>query len=164
VIGHVRRAHGVRGGVRARATGPTLATLAAGAAVRLAPPQGPPRRVTLAAPPGGAAPDLVLAFAEVATREEAAGLAGAEILVPAGALAPLEDPDTHYVRDLVGFAVEAGGAPLGRVADVIPAPANDVLRILGPSGEVLVPFTADAVVEVDRGARRLRVRPDLLEG
>lgn len=157
------RAHGVRGAVRARATGPTLAALAAGAEVELTPAGGPARRLGLAAAPEAAGRDLVLAFAGVTTREQAAALAGAAIAVAATALAPLAEPDTHYVRDLLGLAVEADGRTLGEVVDVLPGPANDVLVLAGPEGELLVPFNADAVLEVDPTARRLRVRPDLFD-
>jgi 16S rRNA processing protein RimM len=160
VIGLVGRPHGVRGAVRARATGPTLATLAAGDAVDVRPPDGRPRRLALAAVAGtGERP--ILSFAGVETREQAAALAGAEIVVEPGRVAPLDDPDTFYVRDLVGCEVLLGERPAGPVTAVHPAPANDVLEVSGPEGPLLVPFTADAVRELDLEARRIVVRPDL---
>jgi ribosomal 30S subunit maturation factor RimM len=60
--------------------------------------------------------------------------------------------------------VEAGGRALGTVREVIPGPANDVLEVDGGEGPVLVPFTADAVIKLDRAGRRLALRPDLLDG
>ncbi|MDX6554662.1 MAG: rRNA processing protein RimM [Miltoncostaeaceae bacterium] len=151
----------MRGAIRARPTGPTLETLELGAEVEVGPADGPRRRLVLEArtanPPG-----LILSFAGVTTREQAAELAGGAIQVPADRLPPLADPDTLYVRELVGFAVEAGGRPLGTVRSVIPGPANDVLEVAGEGEPVLVPFTADAVTAIDRAARRIALRPDLL--
>ena len=161
MIGQVLRPHGVRGAVRARATGPTLEALELGTEVEVGPADGPRRRLAIetrsAAPPG-----LILRFAGVGTREQAKELAGQPIQAPEGLLPALEDPDTLYVRELVGYAVAAGGRELGLVRDVIPGPANDVLEVAGEGGPLLVPFTADAVVAIDRARRRLTLRPDLL--
>ena len=44
------------------------------------------------------------------------------------------------------------------------APANDVLEVSGADGDLLVPFTADAIVELDLASRRIVVRADLLTG
>jgi 16S rRNA processing protein RimM len=57
-----------------------------------------------------------------------------------------DDPDSYYVFELVGLAVEEeGGRALGTVADVTPGPANDVLEL--DSGLL-------------RHRRRPRARPD----
>src|SRR5688572_30763090 len=114
LIGHVARPHGVGGAVRVRPTGPTLETLEPGAEVEVGPADGPRRRLTLEARTG-TPPGLILSFAGVTTREQAAELTGGAIQVPAERLPALEDPDTLYVRELVGFAVDAGGRPLGTV-------------------------------------------------
>jgi 16S rRNA processing protein RimM len=160
VIGHVQRPHGVLGAVRARPTGPTLAELAPGTEVEVGPADGPRRRLTLASR-SGEPPTVILSFDGVESREDAVALAGSAIRVSAERLPPLADPDTLYVRDLIGFTVDAGPRRLGAVTDVIPGPANDVLEVVGDGGAVLVPFTADAVVDVDRPGRNLTVRPDL---
>ena len=161
VIGQVLRPHGVGGAVRARATGPTLETIALGTEVEVGPADGPRRRLAIEAR-APAPPGLILRFAGVATREHAKELAGQPIQVPEALLPPLDDPDTLYVRDLIGFAVESGGRRLGTVRDVLPGPANDVLEVGGDGDPVLVPFTADAVVAIDRAGRRIALRPDLL--
>jgi 16S rRNA processing protein RimM len=55
--------------------------------------------------------------------------------------------DAYYVFQLVGLAVEEeGGRPLGRVADVVPAPANDVLEL---DTGLALPLVEDCVREVD---------------
>ena len=40
-------------------------------------------------------------------------------------------------------------------------PANDVLEVSGDAGVLLVPFTADAVADLDLPSRRIVVREDL---
>ncbi|MGD9696924.1 MAG: ribosome maturation factor RimM [Thermoleophilia bacterium] len=162
LIGELGRPHGVRGGIRARATGATLATLRAGDEVELRPRGGAPRTLRLAAL-GGDGDRPILAFDGVPTREAAAELVGATIHVDAGRVAPIRDPDTFYVTDLIGCAVLLGDRPVGKVAEVQAAPANDVIAVDGPDGRLLVPFTADAVVAVDLRARRIAVRADLFE-
>ena len=54
---------------------------------------------------------------------------GARLEVPRAVLPPL-GPDTYYVFELQGLeVVEEGGERLGRVRDVVPYPANDVLEL-----------------------------------
>jgi len=79
---------------------------------------------------------------------------GAALEVPREALPPPAD-DSYYVFQLVGLeVVEEGGAPLGRVADVVPGVANDVLEL--DSGLAL-PLVEACVQEVDLEAGRILV-------
>jgi 16S rRNA processing protein RimM len=79
---------------------------------------------------------------------------GAVLEVPRDAL-PLPKEDSYYVFQLVGLdVVEEGGAPLGRVADVAPGVANDVLEL--DSGLAL-PLVEACVLEVDLDGRRIQV-------
>ena len=81
---------------------------------------------------------------------------GAELAVPVSALPP-PAPDAFYVFQLVGLAVEEeGGRPLGRVRDIGPGVANDVLEL--DSG-LLLPMHEDCVREVDLDAGRIVVAP-----
>lgn len=160
VVGRLGRPHGVAGALHARATGPTLATLAVGERVwvRVA---GAEREHAIAERAG--APDrLRLRFDGVASRDDAQSLAGCELLVDAGRIAPISEPDTFFVTDLVGCAVFAGDGRIGRVREVHAGPANDALEVEGADASVLVPFTADAVIELDVPGRRIVIRPDLL--
>ena len=71
---------------------------------------------------------------------------GATLGVPRAAL-PDPEPDSYYVFQLVGLAVEEeGGRALGVVADVENAPANDVLVL--DSG-ALLPLVDSCVLEID---------------
>ena len=160
VIGVIGRPHGVRGSVHAKPTGATLAALTVGEAVDAHAEGAPPRRLVLAARAG--TPERpILSFEGVATREDAAALAGATIRVAEGRVAAPDDPDTYFVRDLVGCDVLVGARAVGTVTAVHDTPANDVLEVSGDAGVLLVPFTADAVADLDLPSRRIVVREDL---
>ena len=81
---------------------------------------------------------------------------GAALEIPREAL-PEPEPGKWYVFQLVGLSVEEdGGRLLGRVADIEPWPANDVLVLEG--GEML-PLVDACVLEVDLDAGRILVAP-----
>jgi 16S rRNA processing protein RimM len=76
-------------------------------------------------------------------------------------LPPADDADSYYVFELVGLAVEEeGGRALGRVAEVVPAPANDVLEL--DSG-IALPLVAACVTDVDLERGRILVAPGFAE-
>jgi 16S rRNA processing protein RimM len=80
---------------------------------------------------------------------------GATLAVPRAELPPPDDEDSFYVFQLVGLAVEEeGGRLLGRVADVLEYPANDVLEL--DSGFSL-PLVAACVRKVDLDGGRIVV-------
>jgi 16S rRNA processing protein RimM len=161
VIAHLGRAHGVSGEIAARPTGPTLGALEPGAPVVVRGREGAERAVRLAGRRGDPARPI-LAFEGVETREQAAPLAGGVLLVGPEVLPPLDDPDTLYVRELIGYRVLAGERALGAVTQVHAGPANDALEVASEDGPLLIPFTADAVLELDRPGRRVVIRADLL--
>jgi 16S rRNA processing protein RimM len=81
---------------------------------------------------------------------------GTALEVPVSEL-PQPEEDTYYVFQLVGLdVVEEGGRGLGRVRDVAPYAANDVLEL--DSG-VLLPLVEDCIREVDLDAGRIVVAP-----
>jgi 16S rRNA processing protein RimM len=70
---------------------------------------------------------------------------------------PAPEDDSFYVTDLIGLeAVEQDGSVLGRVTEVSPGMANDVIEL--DSGLAL-PFVAACVLEVDLDGRRIVVAP-----
>jgi 16S rRNA processing protein RimM len=163
VIGWIGRPHGLGGEVRTRPTGATMPALRPGQPVEVHPRDGEPRRMVVASR-SGTDDRPILSFEGVETRDEALTLAGATVAVEPGAVASLPDPDTFYVRDLMGCEVLLGARPAGTVVEVHATPANDVLEVSGADGDLLVPFTADAIVELDVASRRIVVRADLLSG
>lgn len=79
---------------------------------------------------------------------------GAELAIPR-ALLPEPEPDAYYIFQLVGLEVEEeGGRRLGAVADVMDAPANDVLEL---DTGLLLPLVEDCVRSVDLAAGRILV-------
>jgi 16S rRNA processing protein RimM len=81
---------------------------------------------------------------------------GAELEVPRASLPPAEE-GSYYVFQLVGLAVvEEGGRELGRVAEVAPGVANDVLEL--DTGQAL-PMVEDCVRAIDLDGGRIVVAP-----
>ena len=81
---------------------------------------------------------------------------GAELAIPKSELPPPEE-GSYYEFQLIGLEVEEeGGRPLGRVAAVLPGPANDVLEL--DSG-LLLPLVEACVREVDLGEGRILIAP-----
>ena len=79
---------------------------------------------------------------------------GAPLEIDAAELPPPDD-DSYYVFQLVGLEVEEeGGRALGRVADVAPGVANDVLEL--DSG-VALPLVDACIREVDLARGRILV-------
>lgn len=81
-----------------------------------------------------------------ASREEAQALLGRELFASGGEL----DELPHYrVGDLLGRPVHTvSGRPLGEVADVLEAPAHELLQVRTPAGgELLIPLVRELVWE-----------------
>lgn len=70
-----------------------------------------------------------------------------------------EESDAWYDHQLIGLRVVRDGVDVGRVARVDHLPAQDLLAIETPSGEVLVPFVAALVPTVDIAAGTVTVTP-----
>jgi 16S rRNA processing protein RimM len=85
---------------------------------------------------------------------------GASLAVPRASLPPLAE-DEYYTFQLVGLPVEEeGGRFLGRVADVVDYPANDVLEL--DSG-VSLPLVGACVRQVDVEGGRIVVAAGFAE-
>ncbi|RUQ97681.1 ribosome maturation factor RimM [Labedella endophytica] len=70
-----------------------------------------------------------------------------------------EEENAWYDHQLVGLRVLDGDDEVGRVARVDHFPAQDLLVVTTPSGEVLVPFVAAIVPSVDVVAGTVTVTP-----
>ncbi|HKL77292.1 MAG TPA: ribosome maturation factor RimM [Gammaproteobacteria bacterium] len=107
-------------------------------------------------------PRLVARLEGIEGRDQARALLGVALQVPRDALGQPED-DAFFWTDLVGLAVTTlDGVALGEVIDLLETGANDVLVVAGADRERLIPFTAEAVPEVDleRGQIRVDWDPD----
>ena len=107
---------------------------------------------------------LLLSLEGVADRDAAEGLRGAWLSIPAAAARPLE-PDEFWPHQLVGLAVvDRQGRRRGRVADVVPGAAHDLLAVELTGGDsALVPAVAALVtVELEAGRVLVDAVPGLL--
>jgi 16S rRNA processing protein RimM len=101
----------------------------------------------------------VVGFEGFSSIEAVERLAGLELRVPEDALQTL-DAGLYYQHQLVGCAVETvGGERIGDVSRVDGGAGGSVLAVRGARGEVLIPFAEHICVEIDVGARRIRVDP-----
>jgi len=99
----------------------------------------------------------VIALEGIDSIEAAGALAGTQLKVPAETLGELPS-GTYYRHDLVGCEVQdTEGRVIGEVAAVEGPIEGSRLVINAPHGEVLIPLVAAICVEVDPGARRIRV-------
>jgi 16S rRNA processing protein RimM len=73
---------------------------------------------------------------------------------------PPAEEDEFYLADLVGMeARDRDGHALGRVAHVHDYGAGASLELAGNGSPLIVPFTREAVPEIDLAARRLVIAP-----
>ena len=145
-VGRVGRPHGLDGGFVVDDASETPERFAPGARLYLG---RKPAEVVETKRAGGR---LVVRLDRPAPR-------GAELELPVEALPPPED-GSYYAFQLAGLAVEEeGGRPLGRVAEIEPGVANDVVRL--ESGDAL-PLVEDCVRVIDLEAGRIVVAPGFL--
>jgi 16S rRNA processing protein RimM len=106
---------------------------------------------------GGRVP--VLSLEGVSDRQAAEALAGRYLEVEAEGL-----PEGNwYWHQIVGLRVaDEAGIELGTVVEVFRAGENEVYRIEGPAGEVLIPALRHVVrlIDVDAGAMTVRWDPE----
>ena len=118
-------------------------------------------------PVGRNAGRIVLHFAGVSSIEGAAALAGKEVIIRVSDRLPLED-GAVYVSDLIGASVLDNDVAVGAIRDVLfPATpdgsrkleeAAPILSVSSAAGdEVLIPFAAAYVVEIDLPGRTVRM-------
>ncbi len=85
----------------------------------------------------------VLKFAGIDSISDAERLRAAWVLVDRKDAVPLEQGE-YYDHDLIGCrVVDAAGAVLGTVREILKTAGNAVLVVDGPDGEVLIPAVGD---------------------
>jgi 16S rRNA processing protein RimM len=140
-VGRAGRPHGLDGAFVVEQASGVPERFAVGATVLAA---GEPARVVSSKRSGGR---LVVRLDRPVER-------GTLLEIAQDALPPTE-PDSYYVFRLIGLAVEEErGRPLGRVTDVVPGVANDVIEL--DSG-LLLPFVEACVRDIDLDAGRIVV-------
>ncbi len=159
VVGRIGKAHGIRGEVtvEVRTDDPDV-RFAEDAVLTTDRPARPTLLVERARPHHGR---LLVQFAGVPDRNAAELLRGILLSVDASDDDELDDPDEFYDHQLVGLtAVQVDGTVIGEVVDVVHLPASVLLALRNPEGrDILVPFVASIVPEVDLEAGRVVVDP-----
>ena len=104
---------------------------------------------------------VVVRFKGVLDRSAAEALTGTELFVDRSALPEAEDDDEFYYADLIGLEVrDETGAPVGKVTAVQNFGGGDILEIAyAGRKELMIPFTAAAVPEIDVKAGFVRIDP-----
>ena len=161
VCGTLGKVHGLRGELYLNLAPQGLAYLQGGRAFALADEKGGPARPCTVTRVGGSDARPLVVVDLAASREEAIALQGLTLLASGGAL----DDVPHYrAGDLIGALAreEKTGVELGRVVDVLSAPAHDILEVRpADGGSLLVPLVADLVWEDGEGG--LTVRAGLVD-
>ena len=98
-------------------------------------------------------------FVGVSDRSAAEGLVKAILWVDQDETETPDEPDAWYDHQLVGLRALRDGVEVGRVARVDHLPAQDLLAIATADGEVLVPFVAAIVPNVDVTAGTVTLTP-----
>lgn len=169
-VGRVARPHGVRGEVRINVDSDNPERFIEGAMLYARPTAGgksgvrSPERTKLRIDNvRGTSGSPIVAFADIDDREAAAGLRGWVLEIPVQELPELAD-DEFYPFELEGLEVrEPDGPCVGRVSEVVDAPAHPLLSVRLDTGkEVLVPFVLAAVPEVAPSEGYLTVRREFL--
>ncbi|MGW1676761.1 ribosome maturation factor RimM [Saccharopolyspora sp. NPDC002376] len=161
-VGRIVRPHGVRGEL-------VVEVLTDSPELRFAPGSvlGTQRRgkgrgqnliVAAARPHAGR---LLLRAEGVDGREAAEDLRGVTLTVTTDVLEPIEDPDEFHDHELVGLrAVQVSGDEVGEVSEIVHTPAGELLVLrTADDREVLVPFVAEIVPEIDLAAGKLVIDP-----
>ncbi len=159
VVGRVGRAHGIRGEVTVEVrTDDPERRLGPGAVLATDPPERGPLTVATGKVHSGR---LLLRFEGVADRTGAEALRGTLLVADVDPDERPEDPEDFYDHQLEDLAVELrDGTPLGRVEEMLHLPGQDVVLVRRPDGaELLVPFVAALVPEVDLDGQRMVVDP-----
>ena len=100
---------------------------------------------------------LIAKFPGCNDRTAAEKYKGLLVAVPRSNL-PKQRKDEYYWSDLIGMeVVNMAGERLGIADNLLETGANDVLCVQGESGEILIPFIAQVIRQVDLDKKVIRV-------
>ncbi|MEL7640726.1 MAG: ribosome maturation factor RimM [Solidesulfovibrio sp.] len=165
IVGHVARAHGIRGEVCVDSHADSPSYFERGAVVRLSPPSAPGRgRDYVVRAVRVHKERLLVTLDGIPDRNAAETLRGLSVCVPQSRLAP-PDPDEVFLHELIGLRVRlVGAAPadpdLGVLEDVRDSGGAELWVIRDRQGrEILFPAAAELVPAIDLEARVVVIDP-----
>ena len=101
---------------------------------------------------------LLIKFKGIDSLEEASRLRGAYIQVPVAETAPLPD-GAFYVFEMIGSEVVSEEEDvIGVIRDIWSMPANDIIVVVTPDGELLIPAIQEVVLKISPEEERIVVR------
>jgi 16S rRNA processing protein RimM len=100
-------------------------------------------------------------FDEVPDRTAAESIVKAILWIDQAEAESFIEPDAWYGHQLVGLEVRRDGVKIGTLAEVQHLPAQDLLLVKTPTGDVMVPFVAAIVPEVNVEGGYIAVTPPL---
>ncbi|MDH3272258.1 MAG: ribosome maturation factor RimM [Gemmatimonadota bacterium] len=164
VVGHLDRAHGIKGEILVSIlTDHPEDVLAPGVVLSLGPADAdepdydlPPLRVETTRP---FKRGLLVRFGGVDDRSQAELLCGRYLFQAIEELAPLGDDEIYFHQLVDMTVVTVGGEEIGTVRQVYELEPADLLEVTGPDGTVMVPFRPEIVVEIDVDEARLTIDP-----
>ncbi|WP_425562234.1 ribosome maturation factor RimM [Leifsonia kafniensis] len=100
-------------------------------------------------------------FKDVLDRSAAETLAKAILWIEQDPAEASDEEDAWYDHQLVGLAVMRDGVKVGTIARLDHMPAQDLLIVKTPNGDVMVPFVKAIVPAVDIAAGTVTVTPPI---
>ena len=158
VVGRIGRAHGVHGEatIEVRTDLPDE-RFVVGARLITDPESNGPLTIASARDHNGI---LLLKFSEINDRTAIEKVRDTLLLADVDMSEEAAFEDEYHVQQLIGCdVVLQSGLKIGELTDVLNLPGQDLLAIKGDRGEILIPFIAEFVPEVDIENRRIVVLP-----
>lgn len=159
VVGRIGRAHGIKGevSVEVRTDEPEL-RLAPGAVLATDPASAGPLTIAAGRVHSGR---LMLRFEGIADRNGAEALRNTLLIAEVDPEETPEDPEEFYDHQLVDLdVVTLDGRHIGRITEISHLPYQDLLVVERTGGgEVLIPFVAEIVPEIDLDEQRAVIDP-----
>ncbi|MFH8984580.1 ribosome maturation factor RimM [Streptomyces varsoviensis] len=159
VVGRIGRAHGIKGEVtvEVRTDEPEL-RLGPGAVLATDPAAAGPLTIEAGRVHSGR---LLLRFAGVTDRTGAEALRNTLLIAEVDPEEVPEDPEEFYDHQLMDLdVVTVDGTEVGRITEISHLPSQDLFIVERPDGsEVMIPFVAEIVPEIDLEAQRAVIDP-----
>ncbi|MFH0242192.1 ribosome maturation factor RimM [Streptomyces sp. HK10] len=159
VVARIGRAHGIKGEVTVEVrTDEPEVRLAPGAVLTTDPASAGPLTIESGRVHSGR---LLLRLAGVRDRTAAEALRNTLLIAEVDPEETPEDPDEYYDHQLIDLdVVTLDGTPVGRIEEIAHPPHQDLFVVRRPDGgEVLVPFVAEIVPEIDLDGQRAVIDP-----
>jgi 16S rRNA processing protein RimM len=153
-VGRIAAAHGIRGELVLQPLSDVPGRFAAGVRLLLSLPGAPARLVTITA----VRPHrevLLIRLEGVEDRTDAEALRGALLEVEERDVPPAPEGGWYHFQLIGCRCVDAKLGDLGEVAEVLEGGGGELLRVVGPRGELLLPFVDSFLGEVNVDERRI---------